>query len=472
MKKPNIVLCMVDQLRAFETGCYGNEVIRTPNIDRLAREGMRFETAVSTCPVCMPARSSVLTGQFARTCTGRLGNYAEKNAEGKWVLPEYPSPERFEMLDPTLPEILRGQGYDTALIGKWHIEPAPPTVGFDYSLYPRVHHRHTHQIFVENAGEGEEVDGWSVEYEISRVEQYLAEKREKPFFLFYNISPPHMPLLDAPEKYLTMYSPEEVPLRPNVFHEGSFPPLDADLERWFKIYLWDFLFYDYKMPHTENLPEGFDLRKLTALYYGLTTWTDDMVGRLMAALKANNLSEDTIVVFLSDHGDHLGSHGLYNKGTLFEESIRIPFIINAPGLIAPGVNHQQVAQIVDVMPTLLDLCGMPIPAHMQGRNLAPILRGEREVLEESWGFIEEAGHSQIGVRTATHLYGLQLRGMERAPEEKPCCFYNLADDPYEFRNLADPDAAPSGKDRDIAQDLDRKLREWNDRTPWFQRAGQ
>ena len=147
-------------------------------------------------------------------------------------------------------------------------------MGFDYTLHPRVNHRHTGQDFVENGGPPQLVDGFSVDYENEKVLSYLAADRDNPFFLYYSISPPHMPLADAPSEYLTMYDPEEVPLRPNVFLDGQM----AYDENWFKVYLWDFLYYSLKLPHTLDLPEGFDLRAMTALYYGLTTWVDDMVG--------------------------------------------------------------------------------------------------------------------------------------------------------------------------------------------------
>ena len=449
--RPNVILCMCDQLRAFEVGCYGNTVVRTPNIDQLAEEGVRFEHAVTNNPVCMPARSSLLTGQYSRTCMGYLGNYAAIGPEGKRSLPEYPAQERTMMLDPTLPEHLRRLGYDTALFGKWHIHPAPHLVGFDYSLFPRVHHRHTGQTFVENVGTGEVVDGFSVDYEAEHVREYLAADRDRPFFMFYSISPPHMPLMDAPEQYRTMYSPDEVPLRPNVFMDEQM----AWDEHWFKIYLWDFLYYQEDLPHTRTLPEGFDLRRLVALYYGMTTWVDDTVGRLIRALQSNGLAENTIVVFVSDHGDNLGSHHLFNKGRLIEEAIRIPMIFHAPGRWLSRVNCAQVAQIVDVMPTLLELCGDDVPEYVQGRSLARLIEGAHEELEENAAFIETS-RGEIGIRTTTHLYGAQLADNLREVADERCCLFDLAADPYEQENLAETDPAPAP-----SEELRDRLLEWH-----------
>ena len=452
---------MCDQLRAFEVGCYGNPIIRTPHIDQLAHEGVRFETAVTNNPVCMPARSCLLSGQYSRTCMGNLGNTVARDAQGRVYLPEYPAQQRTQLPGPTLAEQLHSAGYETALIGKWHVEPAPHLVGFDRAVYPRVHHRYTGQTFVENSGEGEVVDGYSVEYEAERVAEYLRTPRDRPFFLFYNISPPHMPVSDAPAKYFTMYSPDEVPLRPNTRLDGNL----AYDEHWFKIYLWDFLYYQEHLPHTQHLPAGFDLRHLTALYYGMTTWVDDMVGRLMAALRENHLADDTIVVFVSDHGDNLGSHHTFNKESLMEESIRIPLIFHVPGRLAQQVATDTVAQIIDVMPTLLDLCGVEIPSTVQGRSLMPYLGGEPQTPDDNCAYIETSS-GRIGVRTSTHMYGLKLTA-DWEPHSGAGWFYDLRDDPYEMSNLAG-----TGEQASLAAELRAELLAWHHRTPWLKEIEQ
>ena len=456
-KQPNVIICICDQLRAFEVGCYGNAVIRTPNIDRLARDGVRFEHAVSTDPVCMPARSSLISGQYARTCTGALGNVSVPDERGRPIVAPWPLQDRVHLPDTTIAEQFKSAGYDTALIGKWHIHPAPEIVGFDYTLHPRVNHRHTGQDFVRDGGSPRLVDGFSVDYEIENVLSYLAAGRENPFFLYYSISPPHMPLADAPENYLTMYDPDEVPLRPNVYLDGQ---MVYD-EHWFKVYLWDFLYYSQKLPHTLEIPDGFDLRHLSALYYGLTTWVDDMVGRMMAGLRANGLLDNTIVVFTSDHGDNLGSHHMFNKGLLIEESIRVPMIFHAPWLWDAAVNSSQVAQLIDIMPTLLDAGGCPVPERVQGRNLSPVLTGERQQLDENWGFIETSG-GEIGVRTPTHLLGRRVSAEEGPAEAGPHAFFDLRNDPYETNNLVG-----TGQQAHTASELDNLLTAWDSSTPWM-----
>ncbi len=462
MPHPNIILCMCDQLRAFEVGCYGNPVIRTPNIDRLAAEGVRFETAVTTFPVCMAARSVTLSGQYNRTCTGGVGNVATGQGEGRIYFPQYPFAGRPHLPEATLPEILHGLGYHTAAIGKWHIHTWPHDIGFDQYVIPRMNHAHSGQSFSENGGPEFVPDGYSVDYECDRVEEFLARQAnaDRPFFLYYNISPPHCPMSDAPEKYTTMYRPEDVPIRPNVDLSKRLP----DQDHWFKVYRWDYRYYNFHLPYTEELPEDFTLQRVIAEYYGMTTWVDDAVGRMLAALDANGLAEDTIVVFTSDHGDYLGSHGRVQKGDLHEESVRIPLIVRTPSPVAAGEGRgggTPVASLVDLAPTLLDLVGAQTPPHMAGRSLANILRGEQPTLADDCAFIETG--RGVGIRTPTHLYGLPFMDGTHQLAETPDMFFNLSTDPYQMHNLAG-----TGEQADVARRLDRRLREWDAQTPWME----
>lgn len=454
--RPNIVLCICDQLRAFEVGCYGNGHIRTPHIDGLAAEGVRFDTAVTNNPVCMPARSCLLSGQYSRTCMGSVNNRFERDANGQWTMPQYPVADRVHFDSPTLAERLRALGYDTALIGKWHVHPQPGLLGFDYSLYPLAHHRYTGQTYIENSGAGEVVDDFGPHFESECIGRYLRNpaRRKRPFFLYYSISPPHMPLNDAPERYINMYSAETVPLRPNVVVNGAM----AHDEDWFRVYLWDFLFYQDRLPHTLQLPDGFDLGQLTALYYGMTTWVDDMMGRLLASIDSAGLTDNTIIVFLSDHGDNLGSHHLFGKGRLIQESVRIPLIFCAPFAWTKKVVSGHVAQIIDIMPTLLELCGDVVPESVQGRSLVSLFSHQRDVLQESDAFIETGG-GMIGLRTPTHLYGVGLDRARQVMNDRDC-FFDLTADPYEQNNLAATDVQS-----ELARRLRGRLADWNQSTP-------
>ncbi|MBI5722890.1 MAG: sulfatase-like hydrolase/transferase [Planctomycetes bacterium] len=458
MNKPNIIICMCDQLRAFETGCYGNAVIRTPNVDRLASGGVRFETAATNFPVCMAARSVLLAGQYNRACTGGAANVCFQNRPGDFNMPEYPYPGRPHLKAPTLPERLRSEGYHTAAIGKWHIHSWPGDIGFDYYLIPRVHHCHSGQLFTENGGPEFAPDGYSVDFEAQRVEQFLKGRRGQtsPFFLYYNISPPHCPLDDAPEKFRAMYRPEDVPLRANV--DPDRPLKDQDY--WFKVYRWDYRYYNLHLPYTEKLPEGYTLRHLIAEYYGMTTWMDSAVGRMLDALESADLADDTIVVFTSDHGDNLGSNGLVQKGGPNEESIRIPLIIRRPGpRSAACVVRTHVAGLVDIAPTLLSAIGAGVPRHFHGRDLSAALRVE-EISAETCAFVETQGGA--AVRTLRHMYCLPYSGAGRTLADKPSQFFDLEKDPYQLHNLA----GEPGHD-EVRHDLDARLRKWDAAVPWM-----
>ena len=469
MKQPNVILCVCDQLRAFETGCYGNRAIRTPHIDGLAAGSVRFEVAVTSNPVCMAARSGILSGQHSRSCNGHLENdYVDTGGKGWSVIePEFPEAHRGAHLPgTTLAEALGTSGYRAAAIGKWHIRPAPEAVGFDHSVLPLNNHRHSNQQFTIDGAPPVAVDGFSVEREIERVEEFLAHAATStdPFFLYYNIMPPHMPLGDMPEMYLDMYAGDDVPLRPNVERAGRLPAS----EEWFRIYLWDYVYYHYREPHTLELPGSFDIRRLTALYYGAVTWVDDTVGRMLRSLEVNGLADDTIVVFTSDHGDNLGSHHQWNKGVLLEESIRVPMLYRYPGHWPAAVNGDQVASTIDIMPTLLKACGLGLPDGLQGQSLLPVLAGKRKALERHWSFVETSnssageGLTEIGIRTPSHLYGMCLDAQSHELVDADYCFYDLEQDPYELDNIVG-----CGRTPDLEGELKQRLLDWNEQIEWL-----
>ena len=452
-EQPNIVLCMCDQLRAFEVGCYGNDHIRTPNIDRLASSGARFDLAVTPNPVCTPARSSTLTGQYSRTCAGMLGNVHRNPA----------NPARERLLDPTLPEILRENGYHTELIGKWHIGPQPKLIGFNRAVYPKVAHRYYDQTYFTHEGDSFVVEEFGPHWEMQRVREFLAGRREEdePFFLFHNISLPHQPIGRGhmPDRYVDMYDPDKVPIRPNAMEDGE-PSHDRF---WFNVYTSADFFWrhirDEEQHPRDIVPEDFDLNDLTALYYGATTCVDDLLGDLMDALEENGLDENTIVVFVSDHGDNLGSHGMFNKNSLIEEAIRVPLIVRDPRK-EPRENETDLSNLIDIAPTLLDLSGIGKPEHMQGNSLVPLMEGECNPDDRDFTFIETG--SMIGVRTRTHLYGLPFDEEAKNVTDGGEWFYDLRNDPYEMNNLGG-----TNQQEGVRRTLRRRLLKWHQTTPWL-----
>ncbi|MEM9883783.1 MAG: sulfatase-like hydrolase/transferase [Planctomycetota bacterium] len=464
-KAPNLLLIVCDELRAFEVGCYGHPTVRTPHLDALADRGVRVETAISNAPVCMPARSVMLSGQHARTCCGSLTNAGWPgdlpfNVVG---FPQWPTGRRVHLPDQTLPERLREAGYRTAAVGKWHVEAWPDAIGFDHYVIPAHHHAHTAQWFIEDGQPPFSPPGYSVDFEAERVSGYLREHAggEQPFFMYYNISPPHMPLADAPRKYREMYGRDDAPVRPNVDLSRPLP----DQEERFKTYLHDYRYYRDHLPHTETLPEGLDLVSLTAMYLGLVTWVDDTVGRVLAALDAAGSKRETLVVFTSDHGENLGSHGRMGKGSLNEEATRVPMIAAGTGLPAGAVSGR-VASLVDLPATLLGAAGVETPGHFQGRScwgdwVAPVAEPSAE--DAGLAFIETHGNG-VGVRSATHALGVRYAQGDPGPvrhqlEETPHRFFDLRNDPYEINNLAERAAEDP-----IGRRLEAALRRWHAET--------
>lgn len=448
-KKPNVIIIFCDQLRSFALGCYGNKFVKTPNIDRLAQNGFLFEQGISNSPVCTPARSNLLSGQYSRTCVGSRTN--EMDA-GNGI---FGRNDRLKFKDPTIAEEFKKLGYKTAQIGKWHIDTRPSRFGFDESLIPDV--IFTKGNFSKNEGNMYNVPGFTTDHEIIRAKEFISSNKnsEDPFFLYYNIISPHMPILDVPYRYSHMYNPKEVPLRENVWKNGVLP---SD-EQWFHIYMWQARNNKNYQSVTAKASPDFTLRDLTALYYGSVTWADDVVGEILKSLKENGLEDNTLIVFSSDHGDMLGSQHLWNKGRLYEEAIRIPMIYSWPREIRPGRNNSQVASLIDVMPTLLDLCGGTVPRTVQGQSLTPLLYGRKDRLEQDYTFIETPSR-EMGIRTPTHMYGMLMNREDTAIEDKFYQFYDLQADPYELNNLA-----KTGNSAALANGFREKLIQWDKETP-------
>jgi arylsulfatase A-like enzyme len=446
--QPNVVVVLCDQLRSFSVGCWGDTFVRTPHIDGFASTGFRFELGVTNCPACTPARSTLLASQHARTCVGSRINEMQPNGT---ILGR---DDRLKFPDTTLAEEFKKLGYATAQIGKWHVDTRPSRLGFDRSLI--VRNTYSKGDFIRDEGEPFGVPGFTADYELAEARRFFRDNKSGPFFLFYNILSPHMPLLDVPYKYSRMYDPSRVPLRDNVSRNGKLP---AD-ERWFQIYMWETDHNDGSWPVTATAMPDFTIRDLTALYYGSVSWTDDLLGELMGYLRENGLEDDTIVVFASDHGDMLGSHHKWNKGQVAEEGIRIPIIYRWPGHIKQGVARTQLTSLMDIMPTLLDLCGGTIPEHVQGRSMSQFLLGTNsEDCLDNFAIIESPLR-ELAIRTPTHLYAVAIGEEDTGIETDAYLFYDLRTDPYQRHNLV-----KTNQQTGLAKELRDRLVEWDRKTP-------
>lgn len=431
--RPNIVIMFVDQLRWSEVGCYGNEVIRTPHLDRLAAEGVRFTHAFTNFPSCSPARSTIISGRQARS----NGVYANTN--------ELQSTGRPINRDTTLPETLAAVGYTTAMIGKWHLTPTPKTLGFQMAwrggLWPGGDGYMRGSWRAEGGiGKNHQYEGYTLVHQAELAADFMRSHRDRPFFLYLTPSPPHMPIASLPEPYKSMYDPAKVPIRPNVWKDGQLP-FD---EKWFKIYLGEH--------HPTTLPAGISLRDLYAMYYGQVTGVDDWAGRVLASIKELGLEDNTIVLFTSDHGDLLGSHQLYNKNEHYDEAIRVPFLARWPGKFKPVVQAKQIISFVDVMPTLLDLCGVKSPDTVQGTSLAPVLLQHKETVGENVAYIETTVNE--GVRTGRYVYYCNRRAFDREH------LFDVDKDSYQMKDVISDPAYQA-----VVAELRAKTKAWRQRTP-------
>lgn len=393
MHRPNILLICTDQQRFDTLGCNGNPVIRTPNLDELARRGVSFDNLFVQSPMCSPSRASLATGRYPHTHRAR------------WNGVKLPLTER------TFMDVLRESGYHTALFGKLHLYPHStrthddPTFGFETALmaeHPRPHWASAYRDWLRETYPQYEAEDrlrtYSDELEVwvpkrpeeahystwvgNETERFLRSAPRQPFFAMMSFYDPHHPF-DPPEPYASMYDPGDVP--PPVRRAGELddkPPhfLDTHLGRVNPI----IGYTKGTIPAGPSTPQP-DLSKVTeamwrrliAHYYGMVSLIDKQVGRVMAALRESGLEDNTLVIFTSDHGELLGDHGLLFKGPHhYDCLLRVPTIVTWPGVIPPGRRIGGLAELIDVAPTILEAARAEIPEGMQARSFMPLLRGE------------------------------------------------------------------------------------------------
>lgn len=411
-QRPNVLVILPDEWRGQALGCMGNRDVRTPHLDRLASEGILFENTLANTPVCCPARANILTGTYTST-NGMVANDL-----------------RLTESRVTMGEIFAKAGYRTAYIGKWHLDGGPRLPGF----IPPGPRRHGFQNWAANECWHNYFYGWyfrdanspiiTTKYEpegwTDLAVEFLREQRgsSRPFFLMMSVGAPHDPYI-VPEEYLKMYHPASLQMRPN----------------WIA-----------------GVPRAG--RKDIAAYYAAITAIDEQIGRVTSALQDSGLEENTLVLFTSDHGNMLGSQGKILKRKPWEESIRVPGIFRCPKRIKPGGRSRVLLSHVDLAPTLLALCGISVPAQMQGSNLSRVVTGEQASGPAS-AFFQIFGPYHAGgvregwraIRTERYMYARRQSG--------PWLLYDLEHDPYEMKNLVD-----SASVRTLRAGLDRQIQDW------------
>ena len=362
--RPNVLFIAVDDLRP-QLGCYGHEQMHTPQMDRLAARGMRFERAYCMVPTCGASRASLMTG--LRPTPTRFKNYLTRaDADAPGVV--------------NLPGHFQNHGYETVSLGKIYHHAADNAHAWDKVWRARAPRYHTEAALAAEKRNADRTtkptrgpafeagDVADNAYADGRMaEQAIAElarlgRSDKPFFLAIGFLKPHLPFC-APEKYWDLYDPAEIDIPANYVADPSIP--SQALHTFGELRSYD------GVPNTGPLSRDY-ARQLIRGYYAATSYTDALIGNVLDALDRLKLADDTIVVLWGDHGWNLGEHGLWCKHCTFETSLHIPLIVAAPGK-PKHISTPALIETIDIYPSLCELAGLDKPAHLDGRSFVPLL---------------------------------------------------------------------------------------------------
>lgn len=447
-ERPNVLFLIADDLRN-ELGCYGSEIAITPHLDALAESGMRFDRAYCQKAVCWPSRNSLLSGLMP-------ANLGRANSENTFRVshPEITS----------MPEWFRQHGWHTASFGKilhngqddprsWsqpHYDPPP-------LHYARHENRDRHPVInrydpenkanplFERADVPDDAyeDGLTTRAAIAEIQKQSRE--EKPFFLMVGFHKPHSPF-NAPKRDWDLYERENIPLSPIPTS-----PKSAPLKHSFHESRYIRSFADF--PDTGPIPDDL-ARETRHAYLACVSYIDRLTGHILAALEETGQRENTLIVFTSDHGYHLGDHALWSKHTTFEIATRVPLIVAGPG-IPPGSTTEALVELIDLFPTLAEKAELPLPSHLEGKSFASVL-GDSQLTIRDAAFSEfsRGGARGCSIRTKRFRYTewRNLKDGKVVARE----LYDHEKDPLETENVV-TDEAYQGDLSDLSAHLRDRL---------------
>ncbi len=456
---PNILFIMTDDHAAHAISAYGSKVNQTPNLDRIARAGARFENCFAVNSICTPSRATILTGKYS-------------HINGVTVF------NRFDGSQPTVAKYLQKAGYYTGVIGKWHLTSDP--TGFDHWQVLPGQGIYFDPVFLDPEGR-KVIKGYATDVITDLSIEFLKNRpKDKPFFLMCHHKAPHRPW-EPDARHKAMFAGKHIP-EPATLRDDYRGRTDAIRECEQKVFT-DMTRRDLKLqppagfsPQARNkwlsekpveveISESGTNRVLTGPeldawkyqrymqdYLACVQSVDDNVGRLLDWLDKSGLSTNTVVFYTSDQGFFLGDHGLYDKRFMYEESIRMPLLVRWPGVIREGAVERVMAINPDFAPTFMDIAGLEVPVDMQGRSLVPLLKGKTP---QDWrtGFYYRYYHdpgdhntrAHYGLRTTTH----KLIHFWKSDQWE---LYDLVKDPEELRNVYDDPAC-----RDMVPRLKNEL---------------
>jgi len=362
--RKNILFMMSDDHAAPYLGCYGNNIVRTPNLDRLSLEGTRFENAFCTNSLCAPGRAAVLTGTYSHV------NGIRGNSEAKDAL-EYMKPGLL-----TFPQLLQAAGYRTGIVGKWHLTDPPR--GFDYSCVLPGQGVYVNPIFHEN-GEAKQFQGHATDITTDLALGFLKQAPEdQPWCLLYQHKAPHRPF-QPPERYAERFRDIEIPY-PDTFDDNYATRKIAREAVDMKLDV--SLAPDYpELPAHLSAAEKkkWIFQRFARDYCAGIEAIDANLGRVRKYLEETNQLEETLIIYTSDNGFFVGEHGWYDKRFMYEPSMRVPLIVRWPSTPKARLSEHLVANI-DIAPTILDYAGVSTPEEVQGKSLRGIVSGGQQTL--------------------------------------------------------------------------------------------
>ena len=425
--RPNILYIMTDDHAAHMMSAYGSPVASTPNLDRIGAGGIRFDNAFCTNSLCAPSRATLLTGKYSHR-NGKTTNFGP-----------------FDGSQPTFPKLLQAAGYQTAMIGKWHLQSDP--TGFDYwNILPGQGEYHD-PVLIE-MGEKKKHQGYVTDIITDIALGWLRGRDPaRPFALLYHHKAPHAQWVPD-DKHVAMFEGQEIP-EPATFDDDYqrrsihvqqarnriWPNLRDRFAAWSA---WG-----------KSVPEGLSpeeekkavYQRYVKDYMRVVASVDDNVGRVLDYLEEEGLAEDTVVIYTTDNGMFVGDHGWFDKRFMHEEALRVPLMIRYPRLIEPGRVTSLFALNVDYAPTILDLAGVEIPADMQGRSLKPVLAGEQPADWRTsfyYHYYEFPGAHNVAKHCAVRSERYKLIRYYEEPQGWE--LIDLETDPHEYQNVYDDPA--------------------------------
>jgi arylsulfatase A-like enzyme len=467
-RPPNVVFIMSDDHAAHAVSAYGSRINRTPGIDRIAERGMRLDSAFCTNSICAPSRAAILTGTY-------------NHVNGVTTLD---TPLDNSLV--TFPRLLREAGYQTTMIGKWHLGHGPNAdpAGFDFwRVLPGQGHYYD-PVMLAADGEVVERGGYVTDLITDDCIDWIDRRDpDRPFLLLCHHKAPHRRWEPAP-RHAALFDGVDIPEPATMFEDLIDGHADrAAVVRAMRMRLMDLdPIYDLKAPVPDGLDSEAELRwryqRYIKDYLRVVAAVDEGVDRILDHLEAIGVADDTIVVYTSDQGFFLGDHGWFDKRLMYEESLRMPFLVSYPRRVEPGSSSDAMVLNVDVAPTILEWCGVEVPEWMQGRSAVPVLEGEppvdwRSSMYYRYWMHRDGAHNvpaHLGVRTATE----KLICYYNDPCDQPGAngpvdpieweFFDLASDPFETTNLIGDPSRAADVER-LRGELARLQAEVGDRWP-------